>query len=613
MSGFSINSKSIFLTVPQCETPLEEFAQHIREFFGDNLEHGIACQERHQDGNSHLHAALTLRKPFRSRDVTIFDQLAGKHPNIEGRFKGGPKRAYEYVAKEGNYCILPTPDSLELDEFLNSGKKETKASKIARMISSGSHLDEVDEEEPGYLLQHLKSIQHYESFRALKAQRAAFAKVSGQLATVQPVASFDSSWNRAIASWWNQNLRVPRVHRQKQLWLVAKEGAGKTIMIEILEKAFGLSIYYWPTGEAWNDAYQDGTYDMILFDEFHGSQITITRLNQIASGDTLSLSRRGAPPILKRDKLPIVVLSNYTPSEAYANSPLTKIGPLLDRFTVVTVPERGKIRIEPMPPTVPNTPSSPLPSEEEEDGCLSLDPGVQICTNCKFNVATIGDRHDIPRWCNSCYSGTRCIDCSQPNSRQDWKHREGRCIECHDKHDPHYMLQKTYGPNNEAEYRYLRPEVDSDSCPSDCECNLCGYHASDCECDICDVATPAFITEKGITCSECGQRDHMAINCEGSLAYLRNNRVLKEQKALEQGIHVTQQVGHTNPGHLWNAYKQCWEPAPPPAPEPCSSTDSQSDIRPHMGPEVFDVRQFFDLEAEEKSKKKKNYKKPRSE
>jgi len=32
-----------------------------------------------------------------------------------------------------------------------------------------------------------------------------------------------------------------------------------------------------------------------------------------------------------------------------------------------------------------------------------------------------------------------------------------------------------------------------------------------------------------------------------------------------------------------------------------------------MGPEIFDVRQFFDLEAEVKSKKKKNYKKPRSE
>jgi len=525
MSGFSINSKSIFLTVPQCETPLEEFAQHIREFFGNNLEHGIACQERHQDGNSHLHAALTLRKPFRSRDVTIFDQLAGKHPNIEGRFKGGPKRAYEYVAKEGNYCILPTPDSLELDEFLNSGKKETKASKIARMISSGSHLDEVDEEEPGYLLQHLKSIQLYESFQALKARRAAFAKVSGQLATVQPVASFDSSWNRAIASWWNQNLRVPRVHRQKQLWLVAKEGAGKTIMIEMLEKAFGLSIYYWPTGEAWNDAYQDGTYDMMLFDEFHGSQITITRLNQIASGDTLSLSRRGAPPILKRDKLPIVVLSNYTPSEAYANSPLTKIGPLLDRFTVVTVPERGKIRIEPMPPTIPNTPSSPLPSEEEEEEgiCFSIDPGVQICRTCKINVATVEDM-----WCNSCYSGTRCIDCAQPNRARDWKHRGGRCQVCH---------EKSQDGKNEAEWTRLENRLDQirqsyeeagnyDTTDSDRD------HLSDCDCEICTSLEPGFIAVEANVCSECGQRDHIAINCEGSLAYLRANRMLKEQLAL---------------------------------------------------------------------------------
>jgi len=602
MNHFSINSKSIFLTVPQCETPLEEFAQHIREFFGDNLEHGIACQERHQDGNSHLHAALSLRKPFRSRDVTIFDQLAGKHPNIEGRFKGGPKRAYEYVAKEGNYCILPAPESLDLDEFLNSGKKETKASKIARMISSGVHLDEVDEEEPGYLLQHLKSIEHYKSFRDLKVRRTAFAKVRGQPATVQPVSSYDSSWNRAIASWWNHNLRTPRVHRQKQLWLVAKEGAGKTIMIENLEKAFGLSIYYWPTGEAWNDAYEDDTYDMILFDEFHGSQITITRLNQIASGDTVSLSRRGAPPILKRDKLPIVVLSNYTPSEAYANSPLTKIGPLLDRFTVVTVPERGKIRIEPMPPTVPNTPSSPLPSEEEEEGIVySLDPGVQICKTCKFNVATIEDR-----WCNGCYSGTRCIDCSQPNKAWDWKHHSGRCPVCH---------EKTTEARNEAEWarldarvdKYLGPEIsDYDTTDSDRE------HLSDCDCEICNSLEPGFIAVEANVCSECGQRDHIAINCEGSLAYLRANRMLKEQLALEGGFHVTQQMGHTYPGHRWNGMKMCWEPMPPPAPEPCSSTDSRSDIRPHMGPEVFDVRQFFDLEAEVKSKKK-NYKKPRSE
>lgn len=348
--SFRIQSKNIFLTYPQCQTPLTTFQNLINNFFKDNLEKGVISQETHEDGNLHLHAALTLKTPMNSRDPKVFDGLVDppKHPNIMTRFTGGQLKAFEYVMKEGNY--LPLGRGFDLETFMDAARKKqsTKTSLILKDIQAGQNLDQLVDSHAEYLLQNLRKVKEYLDFLSLRERRLQFAEAQTQRVHVMPAESYSSSWNQEIASWLNLNLRNPRAHRQKQLWICAPPGMGKTSLIMMLEKAYGLSVYYWPKEEVWWDAYSDGAYDVIVLDEFH-SQKTITQLNPILSGDPVPLSRRCSAPLTKRDNLPVIILSNYTPEECFAkvasNQP-HKLAPLIDRLTIIHV--EGPIRMVPV-------------------------------------------------------------------------------------------------------------------------------------------------------------------------------------------------------------------------------------------------------------------------
>jgi len=350
MTSFRIQSKNIFLTFPQCQTSLSLFQEKINEFFGENLEKGVICQEDHKDQEGqHLHAAVCLKKAMNSRDKRVFDTLVvpPKHPNIMTRFTGGALKAFQYVMKDGNF--LPLGTGFDLSTFIEqaSKKKDTKTSLILKDIQKGTSLDELVDDHAEYLLQNLRKVKEYLDFLSLRERRMLFAEAQTQRVRVSPADSYSSSWNQEIASWLNLNLRNQRAHRQKQLWICAPPGMGKTSMVMMLEKEFKLQVYYWPKEEVWWDAYSDGAYDLIVLDEFH-SQKTITQLNPILSGDPTPLSRRCSAPLTKRDNLPVIIMSNYLPEECFskvaANAP-SKLAPLIDRLTIVTV--QGPIRIVP--------------------------------------------------------------------------------------------------------------------------------------------------------------------------------------------------------------------------------------------------------------------------
>jgi len=358
---FQLNSKSIFLTVPQCDYPLSEFHSNIVTFFRNRnigIAHGVVSRECHQDGNFHLHAAFSLLRPLSTRDARVFDELALKHPNVSGRFTGGVKKAYEYVMKEGNY--LPLPDeTFSLADFLATKKKDSLAEKIVSLLKERNCLDSLDETHASYLVQNLQKVRLYSNFLELKKRRSEFAMAQETKVFVQPVERYSSVWNRQIAGWLSKNIRQKRAHRQAQMWIKASPGAGKTSLILMLESVFNLSIYYWPRDEKWWDGYSDGAFDLIVLDEYR-SQKMITELNPILSGDPTPLSRRNAPPLIKRDILPVLILSNFHPEECYHKVMPSQLAPLLDRIQIVNVPSGEVIRIEKAPESTATLDSPPL-------------------------------------------------------------------------------------------------------------------------------------------------------------------------------------------------------------------------------------------------------------
>jgi len=350
-STFRFASKSLFLTFPQCDFPLDDFVNNLNKTFPTLIEKGVACQERHQDGNSHLHCALIFTKTFQTRQIRFFDGLVSppKHPNINSKFKGGAPAAFKYCMKEGNYRPLPSANEFDLETFmdLSASKKSTKAALIVSEIQTGATLNQIDDLFPDYLLLHLSSVERYSNFVELKKKQEAYAMTRGIPILVKSAIGHITSWNTQIATWLQTNLRMNRVHRQKQMWIKGPPECGKTHLIMWLETTFNLSIYYWPKGEDWWDGYRDNSYDLIVLDEYR-AQKKITDLNPILSGDPVPLSRRNAPAYVKRHMLPVLILSNFTPAECYSLVSHSQLAPLLSRLEVVEIPDHGLLRIEKM-------------------------------------------------------------------------------------------------------------------------------------------------------------------------------------------------------------------------------------------------------------------------
>jgi len=350
MSHFQFHSKNIFLTFPRCEFLLDQFREKIELFFRGNLEKGVICQEKHQDGSYHLHAAICLERQFRSRDPRVFDSLVDppKHPNIMGRFSGGVLKAFQYVMKDGNFLALNEP-AFNLTSFMEAAtkKKSTRSKIISEEMMDPNCVSrtQVMLDHADFMVLHLKKVQAFVDWLDLRDKRLQYAAAQTLSVHVQPAEGYFTSWNSEIASWLNLNLRKARAHRQKQLWICAPPGMGKTSLIMFLEAVFQINVFYWPKDEHWWDAYEDDTYDLIVLDEFF-TQKTIVELNPILSGDPHKVSQRGKTPYVKRQNLPVIILSNYVPEECFtrvAANQSWKLEPLLQRLLIVKAD--GPIRI----------------------------------------------------------------------------------------------------------------------------------------------------------------------------------------------------------------------------------------------------------------------------
>ena len=129
-----------------------------------------------------------------------------------------------------------------------------------------------------------------------------------------------------------------------------------------MERIYKSSIYYWPRDEKWFDNYENGCYDLIVLDEYR-AQKKITQLNPILSGDPVQLSRRCTSPLVYRDNLPVIILSNFHPRDAYRLVEDHALAPLLDRLEIITFEQDQPIRLDydvTIPDTVPIPSSSSL-------------------------------------------------------------------------------------------------------------------------------------------------------------------------------------------------------------------------------------------------------------
>lgn len=365
---FQLCSKNLFLTYPQTSFSLEQFKDNVLKLFEkEGVDKLLVATEKHQDGNDHIHAVICLQKQLRTTKQDHFDELVqpAKHPNIVSRLKGGLAKTLEYVMKDGNW--LAWPDSFRPEKHIkqSKSKKSTKSDTISERLLQGAKIKDLIEDEPGFVMMNLRKLQEFSAFLESKERQTSRAAALSQECRVKVADGHSTSSTRALASWLNKNLRNPSLpRRRKQLWLQAPPQAGKTTMIENLTEWFQLSVYFMPKDEQWNDLYEDGEYDLVLLDEYKG-QKTIQFLNSWLSNDPQPVSRRGKAPIVKRDALPFIILSNLSPREVYHKCSDASFDALMSRLKLIKLEENELIRLEkdvPLEPeSDPNEDDSHLP------------------------------------------------------------------------------------------------------------------------------------------------------------------------------------------------------------------------------------------------------------
>jgi len=319
---FHLQAKRFFLTYPQCDLDKTMVADWLLSQHG--VHQCIVAEEKHEDGNPHLHVYLTFEKAKRISKADHFD-CQGFHPSIESC--KNMKKCVEYITKEDKE---PAQHNIDFKQILAG--KSSKFAVIARQVMDGKNLMEINETDPGFVLQHKRKLEEYQVWVTMKKPRLdllPWQKV--------PVPAYGPEYQ--LATWLNENIHLPhpRCLKAPQLYLYSPPNCGKTTLVSWLSRF--CRIYYMPLLEDFYDFYDDDSYDLVIIDEFRG-QKQIQFLNQWLDGQPATVRVKGGQR-LKRRNLPCIILSNWSLSSVYSGAiekhGVDVISPLLARLEIVNV------------------------------------------------------------------------------------------------------------------------------------------------------------------------------------------------------------------------------------------------------------------------------------
>lgn len=104
---FRLQTRFLFLTYPHCTIDGNTALVQLLDKFPE-AQNIITCEEEHEDGSPHIHAAIRLRTRINLRDERRCD-LGEFHPNIQG-CRSWPK-ARNYCKKGGSFFEYEEDDS----------------------------------------------------------------------------------------------------------------------------------------------------------------------------------------------------------------------------------------------------------------------------------------------------------------------------------------------------------------------------------------------------------------------------------------------------------------------------------------------------------------------
>jgi len=380
------NSMTFLLTFPQWEgnDTLEKLLEKLRNFWKlkkKEVKEAIICIEDHgkeegskghedgQDPGRHIHMCFKLDKKHCIKNPNFFDQLLGKHGDIQTC--RDYKACQIYCNKDGNVIThnvdieaviesTRTKKGVRHETVVNFIKKDLDQKKIPT-------LREVDEQFGGYVIQHENKVSSYIKLqhKFLQEQKQPYHGIDMNKVLME---SANNPVLTDLVSWLNKNLPpAHRPHKQKQLWLHGPAGVGKTRLQGQLKQYF--NTYQVANEEKWWSG-MDYTTEIIMFDEFTGYKC-LSDMKRLLEGSDFPMPQKGEQPFVKTKNIPVIICSNSTPEQVYHNvfekSPQEFL-PLLERIQVIELTKDTLIPFnEPPKEVIENQEESPDEEEQEEE------------------------------------------------------------------------------------------------------------------------------------------------------------------------------------------------------------------------------------------------------
>lgn len=387
--GFEVNSKTFLLTFPQWEgqETLDQLQQKLFDFWTTKnkevVESIIAIEDHgpqqnargHTDGEDpgkHIHMCFKLNKPHDVRNQDFFDELVGKHCNIQSC--RDYKACQIYCNKDGNVIC----HNVDIDAVVKStkSKKGVQHETVANYIRKKDRsMLEVDIKYPGYMIQHQRKVSDY-----IKLQ---YSFKNG----TKPYPGIGNVIGRSpciieLVSWLNKNLPPqPRPFKQKQLWLWGPPNMGKTTLRMDLSQWFIPYNVVLDEDRWWSGL--DHSKQIAFFEEFSGTK-TLSAMKSFLDGSPMSIAVKGETyPFEKTKNIPCIILSNKHPDEVYSEARLKSelaYQGLIERLVIIKVDEFIKIPW--------NKPAEELEQEEESDSeDVPSTPPTMVRSNAGTNLA----------------------------------------------------------------------------------------------------------------------------------------------------------------------------------------------------------------------------------
>jgi len=348
--SFRLNAKQFFLTFPQCEVSKQTVAERLEFKFAGELACYAIAAEHHEPtaedpvGGPHLHILLHLTEKKNFKDPKCFDFLTESHGNYQAQ-KGSLAQAAVYLTKEDT-----EPLCFNIDLEAAKAKKSSKFDTIAQLVREGKTFEELEDEHPGFVLNHKRKLDEYIEYHDKKRAKK----------VVRPLP------HELIVNDVTIEIGTPRPYRQLQYYVCGPPGTGKTSLITRLVEA-GFRGYPIPYNGHWEE-WSDDEYDFAYADEFN-SQVKITEMNQFLTGEIMPLNCRYRNK-KKLKNVPTFIISNRPMHDQFPNCPLPIRQAFWSRLMEITTTTFLEVELNPILPSPrPSTSmesNSPLPEVGEE-------------------------------------------------------------------------------------------------------------------------------------------------------------------------------------------------------------------------------------------------------